>query len=235
MQRNIFFLSFNLFLFLFCRSEASCMKSEPSSIDPRIGWLSISKDTIVLDTARIQNIYIDRLDNIYVLYKEGRLTKWTKDTSFSYYNNMGTISSIDVANPFKILLFYRSFQRIVTLDNHLSKVSELDLNSLNRGFICCIAMGQEDEIWMYDQDARSLFLLSNSRDILRKTDPIYYFKESFAPSDIQVLNSKVYLIDPNKGYIEFDIFGQFIGFDTLVPPDPYQLAPPYSEFVWISR
>ncbi|MGZ5253643.1 MAG: hypothetical protein ACXWV4_04685, partial [Flavitalea sp.] len=58
----------------------------------------------------IQDFYVDNLNNIYLVYNEGRLKKVSpKGDSLAVFNDVrkfGKLSSVDVSNPLKILLYY---------------------------------------------------------------------------------------------------------------------------------
>src|SRR6476659_8841896 len=64
----------------------------------------------------------DNLNNVYMI-KDDELIKYLPDGRFfRRYSNLklGTITSVDVTNPLKILVYYRDFQQIIFLDNQLS-------------------------------------------------------------------------------------------------------------------
>ncbi|UPT66170.1 MAG: hypothetical protein M0D57_17035 [Sphingobacteriales bacterium JAD_PAG50586_3] len=62
-------------------------------------------------------LYVDKLDNVYVI-NDNEIFKYKPDGKlFNRYSNksLGKVTMIDVSNPLKILLFYKDFSRIVYL------------------------------------------------------------------------------------------------------------------------
>lgn len=82
---------------------------------------------------------VDKIGNIYV-YRQHLLKKYTAEgkllAQFSNYES-GKLHSIDVSDPFRLLLFYRDFNQIAFLDNKLNSVgdpvnlAELGFNSVS--------------------------------------------------------------------------------------------------------
>jgi glutaredoxin-related protein len=68
---------------------------------------------------------VDNLDNVYVLASTDQLKKYNSGgDSVAVFNNVkkfGKISTIDVSNPLKVLLYYKDFSTIVVLDRLLAK------------------------------------------------------------------------------------------------------------------
>src|SRR5215213_7377947 len=83
----------------------------------------------------IADAAIDNLDNVYILTSTDQLKKYNASgDSLAVYNNVrkyGKVYSIDVANPLKVLLYYKDFSSIVVLDRLLAVRSTIDLRSKN--------------------------------------------------------------------------------------------------------
>src|SRR5215212_11777449 len=71
----------------------------------------------------IADAAIDNLSNVYILTVTDQLKKYNASgDSLAVYNNVrkyGKVYSIDVANPLKVLLYYKDFSSIVVLDRLL--------------------------------------------------------------------------------------------------------------------
>ncbi|NOZ36132.1 MAG: hypothetical protein GXO80_12645, partial [Chlorobi bacterium] len=75
---------------------------------------------------KADKIYIDDFDNLYVI-SGSSLIKFTSDGKqlFSFDSSYSeVISSIDVKNPMKILVFYNNQNKLLFLDNKLSLIGD---------------------------------------------------------------------------------------------------------------
>jgi hypothetical protein len=92
---------------------------------------------------KFNDIFVDALENIYVITPDFQLIKMNSDgailSNFNDVKKYGTPSFIDVSNPLKNLIYYKSYGIIVTLDKllivfiivSLSLVSFLKLSETN--------------------------------------------------------------------------------------------------------
>src|SRR4029077_18827314 len=78
---------------------------------------------------------VDNLDNVYVLTSSDQLKKYNADgDSVAVFNNVrkfGKVSTVDVSNPLKVLLYYKDFSTIVVLDRLLTQRNTIDLRQQN--------------------------------------------------------------------------------------------------------
>lgn len=117
---------------------------------------------------------VDDFKNFYysadnVFYKKGL------EQSQEFYDiQLGDITSVDIINPLKILVFYKDTQTIVFLDNRLNEQLRLNFNNLKpQRFIEHIKLAGERRLWIYNLDASRLELYDyiNNR-IINSTSPI---------------------------------------------------------------
>ena len=69
-------------------------------------------------------VEVDRLGNIY-LVKNNVVAKYDADMNFlCAYDNYpaGSMSSLDVSNPFKVIVFYSEFNKLIYLDSKLAEL-----------------------------------------------------------------------------------------------------------------
>ena len=83
----------------------------------------------------IVDFAVDNLDNVYVLASTDQLKKYNAaGDSVAVFNNIkkfGKLSTIDVSNPLKVLLYYKDFSTIVVLDRLLAIRNTIDLRQQN--------------------------------------------------------------------------------------------------------
>ena len=72
-------------------------------------------------------IGVDSFQNVYTL----KGNAFYKNNQENYQNlNLGEIFSIDIRNPFKIVLFYKNFNTVILLDNRLNEIEKIQFFKL---------------------------------------------------------------------------------------------------------
>lgn len=172
--------------------------------------------TFTLERTQVVNgtqLYVDNLENVYVV-NENEVFKYRPNgTLFNRYSNksLGKITSIDVSNPLKILLFFRDFSRIVYLDNTLTENGSavfLDENDLE---LTTLAGSSYDSgLWVYT--TQNFRLVRLKQDLVTTTDVKninQFVNASIQPNYLIEREGQVYLNDPAIGVVVFDIFGTY--------------------------
>jgi hypothetical protein len=120
---------------------------------------------------------VDDFNNIYysnnnVLYKTPIADNITIQTQQFYDVQLGDLTSVDLINPLKILLFYRDTQTIVLLDNRLNESLRIKLANLQpyRYFEFATLAG-ERRFWLYNMDLQRLELFDYLNDKLIWSSP----------------------------------------------------------------
>jgi len=151
-----------------------------------------------------------RFDN-NELIKEQKSTS----TTFSYSNKLfGTLHSVDVSNPLRILLFYKDAQKIVITDNTLSAQNQkvISLEEANLFQTQAIANSKIDNgIWMYDQAEFQLIKIDPFLNRIIETGNLEQLLnlDSIKPIKMVEQGAFLYLQCENNGILVFDIYGSF--------------------------
>lgn len=77
------------------------------------------------------------------------------------YNNfqLGKIASANTLNPSKINIFYKDFNTVVVLDNHLAEIFKIDFNTIQPyKYVTHISTGSDNTIWIFNHDSQNLEL-----------------------------------------------------------------------------
>ena len=169
---------------------------------------------------QIQNVTanyfkIDPYGNIYAV-KEAQLLKFSPDGKLLYrYSNrsFGVISSIDVFNPMKIMLFYQDAGMLVFLNEQLALINEpVSLFDHTYPTVSLASYSSANQIHLYDNAHRYLITLDFFMREISRT-PINF--PSFNPTKMVELEEKSLAFhDPETGVYLFDAFGTF---NKLVP------------------
>lgn len=157
---------------------------------------------------------VDNLGNYYMLSKNNQLKKLNaKGDSIGLFNDVrryGKLYSMDVTNPLKCLLFYKSFSTVIVLDRFLNNINTIDLRKSNIFQVKAIAQSYDNNIWIYDEQNNKLKKIGEDGKVLSETvDLRIIFDEVPSPTNIFDQDGFVYLYDPEKGMYVFDIYGSF--------------------------
>lgn len=193
-------MRFTLVLFLFCCDSilgqaipVSLLNSEELAADRFVG--------------------VDALENIYYI-KENVFFKKNGKKIYNYQHvNLGNLSSADVHNPFKIILFYQDFNSVVVLDNNLNEhISAISLFGLNYHLVSFAA---ENNLWLYSRDNNVFQLFDfQKKEILFNAQPLGFFQPNFIAQGIKSDNRNLWLTG-NSGILTFNQYGSFLEFTEL--------------------
>lgn len=157
---------------------------------------------------------VDNLDNIYFITATDQLRKLNAaGDSLGNYNNVkrfGKLSSIDVSNPLRPLLFYKDFATIAVLDRFLTLKSSLDLRKQNIPQVSAVGLAYDNNIWVFDEYNNKLRKIDEDGNTQLETpDFRMLFHETVIPTQIIDRNNLVYLYDPAHGVYLFDRYGTY--------------------------
>jgi len=163
-------------------------------------------------TGNIADFTVDNLGNIYVLSSENQLKKLSPNgDSLAVFNDVrryGKITTMDVTNPLKILVYYREFATVIELDRFLNIINKVDLRNQNILQAKAIALSYDNNIWVYDElDARLKKIGDDGSLIDQTADFRVLFDSAPDPSVIRDQGGLVYLYDSIKGVYIFDHYG----------------------------
>lgn len=169
-------------------------------------WHALPAEAKYFTTDKLQQIYLVTPRNEVIKYSpEGR-------ELFRYNNNtLGELTHIDATNPFNLLLYYPEFQTAITLDRTLNKLEELNLWDLNIIDAECVALANDNGLWLYDQAAYILKKIDQRGAVLRRSDNLsLLLGVTPAPVKLTARANFIYAGDPALGLLVFDLFGQYV-------------------------
>jgi hypothetical protein len=155
----------------------------------------------------------DNLGNCYIISKKQIIKYSRKGTKLSEYSNnlYGNISHADVSDPFRILLFYKDFNRIVFLNNQLSELSSpIELDELDgvQAEICCTS--SSGGFWIYDYFLTKLMYFDKNLEKKHESaNLLTIFRNIGLPEFMIEKNDFLYISFPDKGILLFDRFGSY--------------------------
>jgi len=178
-------------------------------------------------------IKVDPYGNIYTVRK-AQLHKFSPqgELLFSYSDNtLGVISSIDVFNPMKIMLFYQDAGMLVFLNEQLAPINDLiSLFDANYFTISLASYSAANQIHLYDDVNKYLITLDFFMREISKT-PINF--PSFNPTKMIELEEKsLAMHDPESGVFLFDAFSTFNKLIPIITTHPIEVT---SELIYYTN
>ncbi len=106
-----------------------------------------------------QILSVDAFKTLFYI-KDNTVYKTSQQGTYNYNTlQLGSITSANSFNPLKINAFYRDFNTVVILDNRLAEIFKIDFNTIdNYKNVTHISTGNDNTIWLYNQDTNQLEL-----------------------------------------------------------------------------
>jgi hypothetical protein len=173
------------------------------------------------------DFYTDHIDNIYFIDEHKVIKIDQSGRSFEYGSlSSGSVSSVDVSNPFQILVFYRDFNRILFLDNRLSALrSEINISQLGIDRAILASSSGMGGFWLFsDQDNRLVYFdqqlqMSHGSMMLSSitgtnVKPVYMTES----------RNHIYLHVPGEGILMFDRYASYIRTISYSGPERFRVT-----------
>jgi len=157
---------------------------------------------------------VDNLNNIYFITNTNQLRKIRGNgDSVAVFNDVkryGIPAFIDVTNPLKILVYYKSFSTAVVLDKLLNIRNTINFRKQDIFSVKAIATSYDNNIWLFDEQDYKLKKIDEQGAPLQETTDWRMLFDS-VPSPLKIIDQDnfVYLYDPEKGFYIFDYYGAF--------------------------
>ncbi len=158
----------------------------------------------------------DQFKNIYIINKS-LINKINSEnnTKINYSNNLfGDITSIDVSDPFRILIFNKDFNKILFLDNTLSEISSpIILDNLQYFNVTAVCQSNNGGFWIYDQNLNQIVYFDKNLKETKKSAQISSLLEyNDINNEVFMLekNDYIYLGIYNEGILQFNNYGTYI-------------------------
>ncbi len=162
--------------------------------------------------ATADDFEIDKLGNIY-LVKDNVVGKYDADMNFvcSYDNySAGTISSLDVANPFKVIVFYSEYNKLIYLDSKLSELRSPilvdDAGFYNVQVVCSSSFGG---FWIFDEQNSCVRRIGSDLSTTQQGTSLYEELGDANVVEMQETISYIFLMSDNGKILVLDKFGNF--------------------------
>ena len=199
----------------YCKIDVHLIKTTPT--EDSILNLKLIK-TIKGD---FKDFAIDNLGNLFLISSSNQIKKidnyYDSIAIFNESKRFGDVFTIDVSNPLKILVYYKDFATILTLDRQLNLKNVIDLRQQNIFQVRAVAQSYDNNTWLFDEDDNKLKKIDDYGKILLETPDfrlLFDNSTAYTPKNIIDKNGLLYLYHPKGGWKIFDYYG---GFKTQFP------------------
>jgi len=153
-------------------------------------------------------IGVDEFESMYYI-KENILYKKTSKQLFSYSNvGLGKLNSVNIQNPFKVILFYADFNAAIILDNNLNELTQkIDFTKETLfNNVAFVTGASQNNLWLYADDNKlHLYDYRNYAEVLQ-TQPTTFYDPNFLPKNITSTYKKIWILSVNS-VLEFNEYG----------------------------
>jgi hypothetical protein len=165
----------------------------------------VKTDAEKMTTDNIGNVYLIKGESIFKCDSAGVVQK-----SFSN-KNFGAITSADATNALRIILFYKDFNRVVTLDNTMSQNGEpIALETIGFPLASLVAASHDNGMWIYDPANFELVRLNRNLQIENRSGNLSQILGiDLQPNFIIEKDNRLFLNNPSTGILIFDVFGTY--------------------------
>lgn len=145
------------------------------------------------------------------------------------YSNLllGAITIADVSDPFRTLLFYRDFNKIVYLDKNLAELaSPILLDGLGYYNVLSVCQSVHGGFWIFDQSLNSISYIDKNLNTIKKSAQLTsLLTQNVDQKQIFMLekNDYIYLGIQGVGILLFDSYGIYIKTFPLINTEGFQV------------
>jgi hypothetical protein len=174
----------------------------------------INNNYALIDTYAVKanSVSVDNFGNFYVT-SDNQIVKFDRDgnyqVKFEEVKN-GKIGSIDVTNPFKMIVYYPDFMTAVVLDKFLTYLVSYNFFDLGYTNITAVCSSADGYLWFYDATDYTLKKIDVTGNVQLQSQPVnQQINKIINPNFILEKNGQVFVNDPTNGILVFDNFGAY--------------------------
>jgi hypothetical protein len=172
----------------------------------------------------------DQFGNLYIIKNvELKKVDFENNQEKNYSNSLfGKISTVDVSDPFRTLLFYKDFNKIVFLDKNLSEIiSHIILDDLGYYNVLSACQSVNGGFWLFDQSLSQLVYVDKNRNTVKKSSQLSdLLGQNIEQKQVFMLekNDYIYLGINGEGVLLFDNYGTYLKTFPLLNSGVFQVS-----------
>lgn len=169
----------------------------------------------------------DMLGNAYIVNQMGveRYDTLGNLTGRFGENRYGRLHSVDPTSPFNLLLFYKDFATVLTLDGRMNVRDYYKLSTLGIDSPTAVCLSEDNYIWLFDADDSKLKKVSNKYEVVLESVNLEELLGSpISPTFMIEREGILYVNDPDLGVLLFDRFGTYYNSVLSLGLNEFQLV-----------
>jgi len=140
-----------------------------------------------LETQKTQAQYFigrDAFGNNYTLY-DNVFRKENRQTKLEYKNiALGKIERVDLQNPLQMVVFYKTMNSVVLLDNQLNETIRINFTETNPELIPqWVGLASQNRLWLFDLASQKLGLYDYQKKTFHPISVVFELPIVYAQSD----------------------------------------------------
>ncbi len=175
-------------------------------------WTSSCQE-LEFDEFEFVNIESNKTEYIYATTTNELLVLNLKGEVLRRYSNMqyGPLSSIDVSDPLKLLLFYKESNMVIMLNKQLAEInSPVIIDDIAEYEAKLVCRSNKGGFWIYDELSQSVIYINAGRITELQSQSINSLTDAKEPLYIFESDSKVLLTMENGSTLVFDAFATYL-------------------------
>jgi len=161
---------------------------------------------------KANSVSVDNFGNFYVT-SDNQIVKFDRDGNYQVKFEevkQGSIGSIDVTNPFKLIVYYPDFMKAIVLDKFLTFLVSYNFFDLGYTNVTAVGSSADGYLWFYDATDFRLKKIDVTGNVQLQSQPINQLIDRVInPNFIIEKNGQVYVNDTATGILVFDNFGAY--------------------------
>ena len=200
-------------IFFFLTMLLATGQAQDKTQDPAQNGDALISTKLVSETVLEAEEFIgaDELGNLFYMENQVFYRK-SGQRIFSFSNvDLGAITTVDVGNPFKILLLYRDFNSVIILDNNLNELSQrLDFTDETQfNNVLFVGNSSQNNIWLYADDNKLHLYNYETLSEELQTQAMTFYEDDFIAQSIVSTFKRVWIQSDSEA-LEFNEYGNYV-------------------------
>lgn len=167
-------------------------------------------------TSVVENVELDEFQNVYV-YNTSTIEKFDKSgTNHFVFSALrkGELTSLDVTNPLRLVLYFGENNEVLFLDNTLTEQGEtVNFNDLEYYDVGLVCSSFQNHLWVYRIAEQKLVRLSRNGNVVNETGNLALWLDRSNKEKFTLLKESgnyLYLFSESGLVMVFDHYGTYI-------------------------
>lgn len=160
------------------------------------------------------NVELDEFQNVFVFDETSILQHNKEGVNHFTYSNLrkGEITSVDISNPLRIVVYYGENNEVIFLDNTLSEQNQgINFNDLAMYDVSLVSSSFQNHLWIYRSAEQKLVRINRSGEVVNESANLALWTEGDAGEFVLLKESGnfLYLVSSEGKVLAFDQYGTF--------------------------